>query len=84
MPGGTLALLLMSILLGASAWSFRRRQSWALSFAVLLLIALGSAACGGLAKGPNGVTTPGPVTVTVTATSNGATATAPPLELIVE
>jgi hypothetical protein len=83
-PGGALALLLMSILLGASAWSFRRRQSWALSFAVLLLIALGSAACGGLAKGPNGVTTPGPVTVTVTATSNGATATAPPLELIVE
>jgi hypothetical protein len=83
-PGGALTLLLMSILFGASAWSFRRRQSWALSFTVLLLIALGSAACGGLAKGPNGVTTPGPVTVTVTATSNGATATAPPLELIVE
>ncbi len=83
MTGG-LALLLMSLLFGAGAWSYRRRQTWALSFAVLLLIALDSAACGGLAKGPNGPTTKGPVTVTVTASANGATATAPPIELIVD
>jgi hypothetical protein len=81
---GGLALLLMSLLFVVAAWSYRCRQTWALSFAVLLLIALGSAACGGLAKGPNGPTTKGPVTVTVTASANGATATAPPIELIVE
>jgi hypothetical protein len=83
MTGG-LALLLMSLLFGAGAWSYRRRQTWALSFAVLLLIAVDSAACGGLAKGPNGPTTKGPVTVTVTASANGATAIAPPIELIVD
>jgi hypothetical protein len=48
------------------------------------MIALGSAACGGLPKGPNGATQPGKVFVTVTASANGATATAPPIELIIK
>ncbi|MGH9747651.1 MAG: Ig-like domain-containing protein [Candidatus Acidiferrales bacterium] len=87
-PGGPLApglmLLVMSLILGAAAWSYQRRQAWVLSFAALVLIALGSAACSSLPKGPNGPTQGGPVTVTVTATANGVTVTAPPLEMIVE
>jgi hypothetical protein len=83
MTGG-FALLLMSLVFAGAVLSYRRRQTWALSFAVLMLIALGSAACSSLPKGPNGPTQPGPVTVTVTASANGATATAPPLQLIID
>jgi hypothetical protein len=77
-------MLIMALMFGAAAWSMRRRQAWALSLAALVLIALGSAACSSLPKGPNGPSQGGPVTVTVTATANGATVTAPPLEMIIE
>ena len=82
--GGGLMMLILTLTCGGAAFFYRRRQAWALSFAVLVLIALGSASCGGIPKGPNGPTQPGEVTVTVTASANGATVTAPPLELIVE
>jgi hypothetical protein len=76
--------LLIALACGGAALCYRRRQGWALSFAALILIVLGSASCSGLPKGPNGPTQPGEVTVTVTASANGATVTAPPLQLIVE
>jgi ABC-type glycerol-3-phosphate transport system substrate-binding protein len=57
-----------------------------LTFATLLLVALGSAACsGGLAKGPNGATPAGTYTLTLTTTFNGQTQTLPNyLTLIVQ
>jgi hypothetical protein len=82
--GGGSTLLLIALACGGAALCYRRRQGWALSFAALILIVLGSASCSGLPKGPNGPTQPGEVTVTVTASANGATVTAPPLQLIVE
>src|SRR6202167_2784899 len=82
--GGGFGLLLMSLVFGGAALSYRRRRTWALASAVLAMIVLGSAACGGLPKGPNGPTQPGLVTVTVTASANGTTATAPPIELIIK
>jgi hypothetical protein len=82
--GGGFGLLLMSLVFGGAALSYRRRRTWALASAVLAMIVLGSAACGGLPKGPNGPTQPGLVTVTVTASANGTTATAPPIEFIIK
>jgi len=82
--GGGFGLLLMSLFFGGAALSYRRRRTWALASAVLAMIVLGGAACGGLPKGPNGPTQPGRVTVTVTASAKGTTATAPPIELIIK
>jgi Big-like domain-containing protein/beta-propeller repeat-containing protein len=82
--GAGFGLLLMSLVFGGAALSYRRRGTWALASVLLAMIALGSAACGGLPKGPNGATQPGPVFVTVTASANGTTATAPPIELIIK
>ncbi|MGA8220644.1 MAG: hypothetical protein WB780_03250, partial [Candidatus Acidiferrales bacterium] len=70
-----LELLLAAMALGSLTWAYRRRSRWALSFAVLMLVALGSAACNSLPKGPNGATPPGPYTVTIMATANGQSAT---------
>ncbi|MGA6961724.1 MAG: choice-of-anchor D domain-containing protein, partial [Candidatus Acidiferrales bacterium] len=53
-PAGKIALLLLSLMLGGLAWAMQRNRRVALTFAVLMLVALGTAACGGLAKGPNG------------------------------
>jgi len=55
-------------------WAYRHRSRWALSFAVLMLVALGSAACNSLPKGPNGATPPGNYTLFITATANGQSA----------
>jgi sugar lactone lactonase YvrE len=76
-PGGLLgglAMLLASISLCGAVWTFRRRPRWALSFGVLILIAVGMSACGNLAKSPGGAATkPGPYALIVTATApNGA------------
>ena len=68
MPGGGLKLLLLAMALAAMAWVYRRRPRWALSFALLMLIAIGGAACGG-DPGANGPTPPGTYPVTLTATS---------------
>ena len=67
-PGGGLKLLLLAMALAAMAWVYRRRPRWALSFALLMLIAVGGAACGG-DPGANGPTPPGTYPVTLTATS---------------
>jgi hypothetical protein len=49
----------------------------AVTFATLLLVALGSAACNSLPQGPNGATAAGTYNLTLTATLNGQTQTFP-------
>ncbi|MGA7854287.1 MAG: choice-of-anchor D domain-containing protein [Candidatus Acidiferrales bacterium] len=76
-PAGGIALLLLSLGLGGLAWAMQRNRRVALTFAVLMLVALGTAACGSLAKGPNGATPPGTYSLTLTTTFNGQTQTMP-------
>jgi hypothetical protein len=73
--GGGLALLLAAAMLGSITWAYRTRSRWALSFAVLMLIALGNAACSSLPSGPNGRTPAGPYIINITATAGGASQT---------
>ena len=76
-PAGGITLLLLSLALGGMAWMMQRNRRVALTFAVLMLVALGTAACGSLAKGPNGATPPGTYSLTLTVTFNGQTQTMP-------
>jgi hypothetical protein len=73
--GGGLALLLATAMLGSVTWAYRRRSRWALSFAVLMLMALGSSACNSLPKGTAGATPPGNYILNITATAGGASQT---------
>jgi hypothetical protein len=73
--GAERAMLLLA--LGGMTWMFRRRRRVAVTFATLLLVALGSAACGSLPQGPNGVTPAGTYNLTLTTTLNGQTQTFP-------
>jgi len=82
--GGGLALLLLSLTLGGFVWTYRQSPRWALSFAVLVLMAIGGAACSSLPKGPNGATPPGNYSVTFSATVNGVTTTTPPIPFTVQ
>jgi len=61
-------LVLLALGLAGMAWGYRRRPRWALSFALLMLMAIGGAACGG-DPGSNGPTPPGTYPITLTATS---------------
>jgi uncharacterized repeat protein (TIGR01451 family) len=87
-----LLLVCVAMLFGLAAfavwspWDARKNRRVALAFAVLLLVAFGSAACGGgLAKGPNGATPPGTYTLSLSTTFNGQTQTLPNyLTLIVQ
>jgi hypothetical protein len=74
-PWGRIGLLLLSLGLGGLAWAMQRNRRVVLTFAVLMLVALGTAACGSLAKGPNGATPPGTYSLTLTTTINGQTQT---------
>jgi len=84
--------MLLAMLFGIGAfaawspWDARKNRRVALAFAVLLLVAIGSAACGGgLAKGPNGATPAGTYTLSLTTTFNGQTQSLPNyLTLIVQ
>jgi len=73
--GGGLGLLLVTMMLGGAVWTFRRNRRVALTFATLLLVALGSAACNSLPSGPNGATPAGTYTLSLTTTLNGQTQT---------
>jgi hypothetical protein len=87
MPGGSgggITLLLLSLTLGGVLWMWRRSPRWAVSFAVLVLIAIGGASCASPPKGPNGATQPGNYTVTFTATVNGVTTSTAPIPFTVE
>jgi Domain of unknown function DUF11/Divergent InlB B-repeat domain/NHL repeat len=76
-PFGGIAMLLLSLALGGIAWVMQRNRRVALTFAVLMLVAMGTAACGGLPKGPNGATPPGTYNLTLTITFQGQTQTMP-------
>ena len=82
--GGGLTLLLLSLTLGGVLWMWRRSPRWAVSFAVLVLMAIGGASCASPPKGPNGATQPGNYTVTFTATVNGVTTSTAPIPFTVE
>jgi hypothetical protein len=74
--GGGLGLLLVSLVFGGAMWMFRGNRRVALTFATLLLVALGSAACSNsLPQGPNGATPAGTYTLSLTTTLNGQTQT---------
>jgi sugar lactone lactonase YvrE len=76
--GGGIGLLLATMMAGLSGlvWTFRRNRRVALTFATLLLVALGSAACSNsLPSGPNGVTPAGTYRLSLTTTLNGQTQT---------
>ncbi|MGH9745479.1 MAG: hypothetical protein ACRD59_05135, partial [Candidatus Acidiferrales bacterium] len=82
--GGALGLLLVAMILVGASWTYKRNPRWALSFAVLALIAIGGSACSGPPKGPNGATPPGNYTLTISATVNGTTVVAPPINFTVQ
>ena len=70
--GGGIGLLLVTMVFGGAVWTFRRNRRVALTFATLLLVALGSAACNSLPKGPNGATPAGTYSLSLTTSLNGA------------
>ena len=82
--GGGLGLFLLGMTLGGTVWMYRRKPRLAISFAVLVLFALGGVACSSLPKGANGATPPGDYQLTVTATTNGTTSTTQPIPFTVE
>jgi Bacterial Ig-like domain (group 2)/Divergent InlB B-repeat domain/Cep192 domain 4 len=71
--GGGIGLLLATMMvgLGGLVWTFRRNRRVALTFATLLLVALGSAACNSLPSGPNGATPAGTYSLSLTTSLNG-------------
>jgi hypothetical protein len=73
--GGGLQLLLAAGMFASVLLAYRKRSRWALSFAVLALIALGSAACSSLPSGTNGRTPAGTYTLSITASAKGASQT---------
>jgi hypothetical protein len=75
--GAERAMLLLMLALSGRVWIFRRRRRVAVTFATLLLVALGSAACNSLPQGPNGATPAGTYNLTLTTTLNGQTQTFP-------
>jgi hypothetical protein len=82
--GGGTTLLLLSLTLGSVVWMWRRSPRWAVSFAVLVLMAIGGASCASPPKGPNGATQPGNYTVTFSATVNGVTTSTAPIPFTVQ
>ena len=82
--GGGITLLLLSLALGGALWMWRRSPRWAMSFAILVLMAIGGASCASPPKGPNGATQPGNYTVTFSATVNGVTTSTAPIPFTVE
>ena len=82
--GGGITLLLLGLTLGGVVWMWRQSPRWAVSFAVLVLMAIGGASCASPPKGPNGATKPGNYTVTFSATVNGVTTSTAPIPFTVE
>jgi hypothetical protein len=69
--GRGIGLVLVSMMLGGAVGTFRRNRRVALTFATLLLVALGSAACNSLPQGPNGATPAGTYSLSLTTSLNG-------------
>jgi hypothetical protein len=81
---GGITLLLLGLTLGGTAWMWRRNRRWVVSFAILVLMAVGGASCASPPKGPNGATQPGNYTVTFSATVNGVTTSTAPIPFTVD
>jgi hypothetical protein len=75
--GGGIAMLLAALLLGGIGWTFQRDRRAALTFATLMLIALGAGSCASLPKSANGVTPAGTYFISLSTTLNGQTQTLP-------
>ena len=74
--GGGIGWLLVSMVFGGAVWMFKRNRRVAMTFATLLLVGLGLAACSNsLPQGPNGATPAGTYTLSLTTTLNGQTQT---------
>jgi len=71
--GRGIGMLLATMMLGLGGfvWMFRRNRRVALTFATLLLVALGAAACNSLPSGPNGATPAGTYSLSLTTSLNG-------------
>jgi len=71
--GRGIGMLLATMMLGLGGfvWMFRRNRRVALTFATLLLVALGAAACNSLPSGPNGATPAGTYSLSLTSSLNG-------------
>ena len=69
--GRGIGMLLATMMLGGLVWMFRRNRRVALTFATLLLVALGAAACNSLPSGPNGATPAGTYSLSLTSSLNG-------------
>jgi hypothetical protein len=75
--GGGIAMLLAAMMFGGIGWTFKRDRRVALTFAMLMLMMIGAAACGGLPKGANGPTPAGTYFISLSSTLNGQTQTLP-------
>jgi hypothetical protein len=76
--GGGIGVLLVSLMMGGVAFMFRRSRRFALTFALLAVVALGAGSCASLPKSPTGqATPPGTYFISLTATLNGQTTTQP-------
>jgi hypothetical protein len=73
--GGKFGRPLVILIFAGMLWTLQRKRRLAVTFATIMLIALGSAACASLPKGPNGATPAGTYTLTLTTTINGQTQT---------
>jgi hypothetical protein len=75
--GGGIAMLLAAMMFGGIGWTLRRDRRIALTFAMVMLMIVGAAACGGLPQGPNGATPAGTYFISLSTTLNGQTQTLP-------
>ena len=76
--GGSVGAVLLAMILGGAAWAFKPYRRMALTFAMLMLIAVGAGSCASLAKSPTGQATPaGTYFISLTTTLNGQTQTLP-------
>jgi len=73
--GGKFGWPIVILLFAGMLWTLQRNRRLAVTFATIMLIALGSAACASLPKGPNGATPAGTYSLTLTTSINGQTQT---------
>ena len=73
--GGKFGWPIVVLAFSGMLWSLRRNRRLALTFAMIMLMTIGSGACASLPKGPNGATPAGTYTLTLTTTLNGQTQT---------
>jgi uncharacterized repeat protein (TIGR01451 family) len=73
--GGKFGWPLVILAFAGMLWTLQRNRRLAMTFAMIMLMALGSAACASLPKGPNGATPAGTYSLTLTTSINGQTQT---------